>query len=101
MASNNPYMPGDRVTFPRGPGRLSGSIVKTILNRCHIEEDASGKVFVEDYHNVERAPARATEAIPDPHRCRLCEADGPHGHDCEGVTYEYPPRYDEDHGALL
>jgi len=52
--SNNPYKPADKVTFPRGSGRLQGTVVKTILARCHILAD--GRVFVEDYRNVKLAP---------------------------------------------
>ena len=52
MSSNNPYRQGDRVSIARGEGRLVGTVVKTVLARCHILID--GKVFVEDWHDVKR-----------------------------------------------
>lgn len=52
--SNNPYKPGDTVSIRRGEGWLTGTVIKTILARCHIRID--GRVFVEDYHDCRRAP---------------------------------------------
>ena len=62
----NPFKRGDAVHFPRGAGHINGTVVKTILRRCHIEADGvgfgegrvtPGKVFVEDYANVKAGPA--------------------------------------------
>lgn len=53
MSSVNPFKPGDTVRIKRGAGWLTGTVVKTILARVHIQiED---RVYVEDWHSVERA----------------------------------------------
>lgn len=50
--SDNPYKKGDTVRIERGAGWLTGTVVKTILARVHIQiED---RVFVEDWHTCER-----------------------------------------------
>jgi hypothetical protein len=50
--SDNPFKVGDTVRIQRGPGWLTGEVVKTVLARCHIQID--GKVFVEDWHSVKQ-----------------------------------------------
>ena len=52
MSSTNPFVVGDTVSIKRGAGRLTGTVVKTILARVHIQID--DKVFVEDWHNCKR-----------------------------------------------
>ncbi len=54
--SNNPYKPGDVLSIQRGEGWITGTVVKTVLARCHIEID--DKVFVEDYHKCRVGLAR-------------------------------------------
>ncbi len=52
MSSVNPFKKGDTVRIERGAGWLTGTVVKTILARVHIDID--GNVFVEDWHRCER-----------------------------------------------
>lgn len=54
--SNNPYRKGDKVRIERGPGWLSGTVIKTILARVHILID--GRVFVEDWHDCKRGEVK-------------------------------------------
>ncbi len=49
MSSVNPYKKGDTVRIERGAGWLTGTVVKTILARVHIQID--DKIFVEDWHD--------------------------------------------------
>ncbi len=50
--SNNPYRKGDTVSIERGAGWLTGTVIKTILARVHIQiED---KVYVEDWHDCKK-----------------------------------------------
>ena len=53
MSSKNPFKPGDVVRIKRGDGWLAGTVIKTVLARCHIK--IGDKVFVEDWHLVKRA----------------------------------------------
>ena len=79
--SNNPYRIGDRVKVKRGEYWLRGTVVNTKLARVFVDLDcASRKTVVDDWHEVREV---------DPHACPLCKADGPHNHECEGITYEY------------
>lgn len=50
--SDNPFKVRQVVSIKRGDGWLTGTIVKVVLARCHINID--GKVFVEDWHNCKR-----------------------------------------------
>jgi hypothetical protein len=50
--SKNPFKVGHVVKIKRGDGWLTGTVVKTILARVHIQID--GKVFVEDWHDCRR-----------------------------------------------
>jgi hypothetical protein len=50
--SDNPYKKGDTVRIERGAGWLTGTVVKTILARVHIQID--DRVFVEDWHSCKR-----------------------------------------------
>lgn len=52
MSSKNPIKVGNTVSIKRGDGWLTGTVVKTVLARCHIDID--GKVFVEDWHTCRR-----------------------------------------------
>lgn len=52
--SNNPYEDGDRVEVKRGDGWLSGTVVKTVLARCHVVLDDSFMTVVDDYHDIRR-----------------------------------------------
>lgn len=54
-ASNNPFDTGDRVEVSRGAGRLAGTVVKTVLARCHVKLDDNGLIVVDDYHDIRRA----------------------------------------------
>ena len=59
MSSTNPFKPGDTVSIQRGAGRLSGTVVRTILARVHIQiED---KVYVEDWHTCRRRKSLTQE----------------------------------------
>jgi hypothetical protein len=52
MSSRNPFKSGDTVSIERGAGRLSGTVIKTVLARVHIQiED---RVYVEDWHSCRR-----------------------------------------------
>ena len=52
MSSTNPFRAGDVVRIQRGDGWLTGTVVKTILARVHIQiED---RVYVEDWHTCKR-----------------------------------------------
>lgn len=50
--SNNPYRKGDTVRIERGAGWLTGTVVKTILARVHIQ--IGDRIFVEDWHDCKR-----------------------------------------------
>ena len=54
--SHNPYEEHDRVEVKRGNGWLGGTVVKTVLARCHIMLDDSFMIVVEDYHDIRREP---------------------------------------------
>jgi hypothetical protein len=59
VSSVNPFKPGDTVSIERGAGRLSGTVVKTILARVHIQiED---RVYVEDWHTCRRRKSLTQE----------------------------------------
>jgi len=55
-SSNNDYKPGDRVQVQRGDGWLDGTVLTTILARCHIQLDDCERVVVDDYHEIRRTP---------------------------------------------
>jgi hypothetical protein len=50
--SDNPFKVGETVSIQRGAGWLTGTVIKTILARVHIQIDA--KVYVEDWHTCKR-----------------------------------------------
>lgn len=50
--SDNPFKVGETVSIKRGAGWLTGTVIKTILARVHIQID--DRVFVEDWHDCER-----------------------------------------------
>lgn len=52
MSSVNPFKPGDTVSIKRGAGSLTGTVIKTILARVHIQID--DMVYVEDWHECKR-----------------------------------------------
>lgn len=56
MSSVNPFRPGDAVSIKRGASWLTGTVVKTILARVHIQIDS--KVYVEDWHDCKRGLTR-------------------------------------------
>lgn len=52
MSSVNPFKVGDTVSIERGAGRLTGTVIKKVLARVHIQiED---RVYVEDWHDCRR-----------------------------------------------
>jgi len=55
--SNNPYRKGDTVSIERGAGWLTGTVIKTILARVHIQID--DKVYVEDWHDCKKESSNA------------------------------------------
>jgi hypothetical protein len=59
VSSTNPFKPGDTVSIQRGAGRLSGTVVRTILARVHIQID--DKVYVEDWHDCRRRKSLTQE----------------------------------------
>ena len=50
--SDNPFKVGETVSIERGVGCLTGTVIKTILARVHIQID--DKVYVEDWHTCKR-----------------------------------------------
>jgi len=52
VSSVNPFRVGDTVSIKRGVGWLTGTVIKTILARVHIQID--DKVYVEDWHECKR-----------------------------------------------
>ncbi len=50
--SKNPFKVGSTVKIKRGDGWLEGTVVKTVLARCHIK--IGDRVFVEDWHDCRR-----------------------------------------------
>lgn len=52
MSSKNPIKVGDVVKVKRGDGWLEGTVIKTVLARCHIQID--DRVYVEDWHTCRR-----------------------------------------------
>lgn len=56
MSSVNPFKAGDVVRIERGTGWLTGTVVRTILARVHIQIEA--KVYVEDWHDCKRGLTR-------------------------------------------
>lgn len=52
MSSVNPFAVGDTISIKRGAGWLTGTVIKTVLARVHIQIDA--RVFVEDWHTCKR-----------------------------------------------
>jgi len=52
MSSINPFRKGDAVSIQRGAGWITGTVIKTILARVHIQID--DKVYVEDWHDCKR-----------------------------------------------
>jgi len=50
--SDNPFKVGETVSIKRGVGWLTGTVIKTILARVHIQID--DKVYVEDWHECKR-----------------------------------------------
>ena len=58
MSSVNPFRKGDTVSIKRGAGWLTGTVIKTVLARVHIQiED---KVFVEDWHDCKKEQDNVT-----------------------------------------
>ena len=53
-STNNPYEEYDAVEVKRGDSWLSGTVIKTVLARCHVMLDDSMRVVVEDYHDLRR-----------------------------------------------
>jgi len=47
--SDNPFKVGETVSIQRGAGWLTGTVIKTILARVHIQ--IGDRVFVEDWHD--------------------------------------------------
>ena len=47
--SDNPFKVGETVSIQRGVGWLTGTVIKTILARVHIQID--DRVYVEDWHD--------------------------------------------------
>ena len=54
MAASNPFEEHDRVLVKRGDSWISGTVVKTVLARCHIMLDDSFMIVVDDYHDMRR-----------------------------------------------
>ncbi len=52
MSSTNPFRKGDPVSIKRGAGWITGTVVRTILARVHIEID--DRVYVEDWHQCRK-----------------------------------------------
>ncbi len=52
MSSRNPFKVGDPVRIKRGAGWLTGTVIKTVLARVHIQIDK--RVFVEDWHDCKK-----------------------------------------------
>ena len=50
--SDNPFRVGETVSIKRGDVWLTGTVIKTILARVHIQID--DKVYVEDWHTCKR-----------------------------------------------
>lgn len=47
--TKNPYKVGDTVSIKRGYFWITGTIIKTVLARCHIK--IGERVFVENYQH--------------------------------------------------
>lgn len=55
MASaNNPFEEYDTVEVQRGDGWLRGTVIKTVLARCHVMLEDSMLTVVDDYHDIRR-----------------------------------------------
>ena len=54
--TKNPYKPGDVVRIKRGEGWLTGTVIKTVLARCHIQ--IGERVFVENWHECKLTQQR-------------------------------------------
>ena len=57
--AHNPYATDDRVKVQRGEGWLEGTVVKTVLARCHVQldsiDDEPGRIVVDNYNDVRAA----------------------------------------------
>lgn len=53
-SAQNPYEEYDAVEVKRGESWLSGTVVKTVLARCHVMLDDSMMIVVDDYHDIRR-----------------------------------------------
>lgn len=61
---------------------ITGKDVKALATRAEICELING--LLEAF----TSPPRPQREIPDPHACQQCADEGPHTHNCEGITYE-------------
>ncbi len=50
--SDNPFRVGETVSIKRGDVWLTGTVIKTILARVHIQID--DRVYVEDWHDCKQ-----------------------------------------------